>query len=113
MDYLSEFLAVDSKVALQFFFAGLGEVETPVSSTREERLYTASILAHFSQVSIDGSGELPLLSDPSALFDHFIFDPFLLELGDVKMFEMAGGQVLFYFGFLSDQVRRRHSQQFF
>lgn len=103
-----ELFGVNDRQALEFFslefFDLLGE-----SVGKNEVLYNASILAHFSSTpcgncSADG---LPTPANLSAVFDHFVSDTTLLR--DSMMMEAAGGQCLLLAGFFEDQMRERHN----
>lgn len=106
MEPLRDLLATDGRQALEFFFLGLREVsESDVD--REELLYNASVLAHYSQVSTQARVDMPTPASLGAVFDHFVADASLHD--DSMMMETAGGQCLLLAGFFEDQMRRRHS----
>jgi hypothetical protein len=106
MGPLRELLATDHRQALEFFFLGLQDVsETTVD--RQELLYNASLLAHYSQVSTHASVDLPAPASLSLVFDHFVADTTLLH--DSLMMEAAGAQCLLLAGFFEDQMRGRHN----
>ena len=50
---------------------------------------------------------MPAPKNLSAVFDHFVADPTLLD--DRLMMETAGAQCLLLAGFFEDQMRRRHN----
>ena len=106
MGPLRELLPVNDRQALAFFFMGLKDVSDPTVD-RQELLYNASVLAHFSQVSTQAALEVPAPATLSAVFDHFVLDPTLLQ--DGLMMEMAGAQCLLLAGFFEDQMRGRYN----
>ena len=110
MDPLQELLGSDSRQTLEFFFLGLKDVSEP-SVDRDELLYNASVLAHYAHVSTSADGDWPAPANLSAVFDHFVADTSLHD--DSLMMEVAGTQCLFLAGFFEDQMRRRHSIQWY
>ena len=106
MGPLQELLAIDQRQALEFFAVGLREVSQPPID-QQELLYTASVLAHYAQVSIHADDDMPAPPDLSAVFDRFVLDAALR--GDSLLMEMAGAQCLLLAGFFEDQMRRRHN----
>jgi len=106
MGSLRELLATDHRQALEFFIQRLTEVSGP-DVDRQELLYNASVLAHYSQVSTQATVDLSTPANLSAVFDHFVVDSTLLA--DSLMMETAGAQCLVLAGFFEDQMRRRHS----
>ena len=106
MEPLKELLATDHRQALEFFFLGLLDVsQQPVD--RQELLYNASVLAHYSQVSTHSDIELPAPADLGTVFDHFVLDTTLRH--DSGMMEAAGAQCLLLAGFFERQMRRRYN----
>jgi hypothetical protein len=103
---LGELLATDHRQALEFFVLRLQDVSGPAVD-RQELLYTASVLAHFTQISTRSDTELSAPSNLSAVFDHFVLDGSLRN--DSLMMETAGAQCLVLAGFFEDQMRRRHN----
>jgi hypothetical protein len=106
MDALRELLATDQRQALAFFVLGLQDVSEPTVD-RQELLYNASVLAHYTQVSTQSDGDWPSPANLSEVFDHFVADSTVLH--DGQMMEAAGAQCLLLAGFFEDQMRRRHS----
>jgi hypothetical protein len=106
MGPLRELLSVNDRQALAFFFVGLKDVSDPTVD-RQELLYNASVLAHFTQVSTQAALEVPAPATLSAVFDQFVLDSTLLH--DRQMMEMAGAQCLLLTGFFEDQMRGRHN----
>lgn len=106
MGPLGELLATNHRQALEFFFLRLQDVSGPLVD-RQELLYNASILAHYSQISTDAKVGLSAPPDLSAVFDHFVADTTLLH--DSLMMETAGAQCLVLAGFFEDQMRARHN----
>jgi len=106
MGPLQELLAIDDRQALEFFVLRLQDV---IESTvdREELLYNASVLAHYSLVSTQPDVDMPPPANLSAVFDHFVCDS--TQLRDSSMMETAGAQCLLLTGFFEDQMRRRHN----
>src|SRR5713226_5137272 len=105
MDPLRELVATDHRQVLEFFVLGLQDVSEPTVD-RQELLYNASVLAHYSQVSTQADVELSAPTNLSAVFDHFVSDTSLL---DDSLLETAGAQCLVLAGFFEDQMRRRHN----
>ena len=106
MGPLGELLATDHRRTLEFFVRGLIDVSDP-SVDRQELLYTASVLAHYAQVSTQAAVELPAPVDLGDVFDHFVLDTSMAR--DGGMMETAGAQCLLLGGFFARQMRRRHS----
>ena len=106
MDPLGELLATNHRQALEFFFLGLQDVSEPTVD-RQELLYNASLLAHYTQVSTQPDVDVPAPANLSAVFDHFVSDTTLLR--DSLMMEVAGTQCLVLAGFFEDQMRQRHN----
>ncbi len=106
MSTFGELLPVTERQALAFFFVGLKDVSDPAVD-REELLYNASVLAHFTQVSTHAALEVPAPATLSEVFDHFVLDSTLAH--DGAMMESAGAQCLLLSGFFEDQMRRRHN----
>ena len=105
MEPLQELLAVDQRRALEFFVTGLQDVSDP-GVDRQELLYNASVLAHYTQVSTCAQMELPAPTNLSTVFDHFVFNTSLPR--DGHLMETAGAQCLFLTGFFEDRMRGRH-----
>jgi hypothetical protein len=106
MEPLRDLLATDQRQALEFFFLGLRDVSDG-DVDRDELLYNASVLAHFSQVSTRADADMPTAATLSAVFDNFVADTSLH--GDTVMMEHAAAQCLLLAGFFEDQMRRRHN----
>jgi hypothetical protein len=103
---LSELLATDDRRALEFFIVHLRDVcERPVE--RDQLLYNASVLAHYSQVSTAASEGIPMFANLGAIFDQFVLDPAARD--DAEMMETAAAQCLVLAGFFEGQMRRRHA----
>src|SRR5215207_258914 len=103
-DSFEDLLAVDHHGALEFFALGLrdaaeGEVD------RDELLYNASVLAHYSQVSTVSEADYPAPANLSFVFDQFVVGTELA--GDSATMEVAGAQCLLLAGFFQDQMRGR------
>jgi len=106
MDPLRDMLATDQRQALNFFFVGLKDIATP-NADRQELLYNASVLAHYTQVSSQAEESQAAPGSLSAIFDRFVADTSLLH--DSHMMETAGAQCLLLAGFFEDQMQRRHN----
>ena len=106
MGPLAELIATDHLQTLEFFFLHLQDITGP-DVDRPELLYTASVLAHYAQISTQAGVSMPAPSNLSAIFDNFVADTSLL--GDGLMMETAGAQCLVLAGFFEDQMRRRHN----
>jgi hypothetical protein len=110
MEPLRELLASDQRRTLEFFFVGLQELSEPTVD-RDELLYNASVLAHHAQVSTHATGEMPTPGNLSAVFDAFVLNTSLVR--DSAMMEIAGAQCLLLAGFFEDQMRARHTIQWY
>jgi hypothetical protein len=106
MGPLRELLAIDHRQALEFFVVRLTDVSESAVD-RQELLYNASVLAHYSQVSTQSGLDVPTPASLSAVFDHFVLEPSLRR--DPLMMEAAGAQCLLLAGFFESQMRSRHS----
>ncbi len=106
MEPLSGLLATSERQALEFFFIGLKDVSGAGVDERE-LLYTASVLAHYAQVSTHAGHDVPAPATLSVLFDQFILDDSMQQ--DSAMLETAGTQCLLLSGFFETQMRQRHS----
>lgn len=110
MDF-QELLQVDSAVALNFFYSGLRDRAAAGRVTDDETLYVASILASYAQTSVSDTSSLPPLTDLSEVFDHFVLNRAILT--DPEILEIAGAQSMFLSGFFREQMRRRHTVNWF
>ena len=110
MGTLAELLATGERQTLEFFFLRLKDVSEPTVD-REELLYNASVLAHYAQVSTQSPSDLAVPATLVSVFDHFVFDTSLHHDGGIM--EAAGAQCLLLAGFFQDQMRRRHSIQWY
>ena len=106
MGPLIELLATDQRQALEFFVLHLQEVSGPVVDP-QELLYNASVLAHYAQVSVHGTIDLPAPKDLGTVFDSFVADPTFVD--DGLIMETAAAQCLLLTGFFENQMRRRHN----
>ena len=106
MEPLRELLAVDERRALEFFVVCLRDVSEP-DVDRQELLYNASVLAHYAQVSVHGTVDLPAPTDLGTVFDNFVADPAFVD--DGLIMETAAAQCLLLTGFFENQMRRRHN----
>ena len=106
MGPLRELIAIDHRQALEFFVLRLQDVSEPAVD-RQELLYNASLLAHYTQVSTQPDVDVPAPANLSAVFDHFVADTTLRR--DRLMMETAGAQCLLLSGFFEDQMRSRHN----
>jgi len=105
-DSLDELLGVNHRGALEFFFAGLRDAAEGTVD-RQELLYNASVLAHYTQVSTASDTDFPAPANLSFVFDHFVCGASLA--GDGAVMEVAGAQCLLLAGFFQDQLRDRHN----
>ncbi|MGC4085350.1 MAG: hypothetical protein QM736_25320 [Vicinamibacterales bacterium] len=106
MEPLSSLLATSERQALEFFFVGLKDVsESDVD--RRELLYTASVLAHYAQVSTHAGRDMPAPATLAAVFDQFVLDDSMRQ--DSEMLEAAATQCLLLSGFFERQMRHRHN----
>lgn len=106
MDPYSDLLATSQRQALEFFFVRLKDVSEPDVDERE-LLYTASVLAHYAQVSTQAASDVPTPTTLASVFDQFILDDSMGQ--DSAMLETAATQALLLAGFFESQMRRRHS----
>jgi hypothetical protein len=105
MGPLQELLAVDQRRALEFFVMGLQDVSDP-GVDRQELLYNASVLAHYTQVSTCATQEMPAPANLTAVFDNFVMNTSVPV--DPQLLETAGAQCLLLTGFFEDRMRARH-----
>ena len=103
-DFLEDLLAVDHRGAFEFFVVGLRDV-ADADVDRQELLYNASVLAHYSQVSTAAETDFPAPANLSFVFDQFVLGTELP--GDGATMEVAGAQCLLLAGFFQDQMRGR------
>ncbi len=103
-DPLDALLAVDHRGALEFFATGLRDAAEGAVD-RQELLYNASVLAHYSQVSTASDTDFPAPPHLGFVFDHFVY--LAEQIGDGGVMEIAGAQCLLLTGFFSDQMRGR------
>jgi hypothetical protein len=103
-DSFEDLLAVDHRGALDFFVVGLRDAAEGAVD-RDELLYNASVLAHYSQVSTASDTDFPAPANLSFVFDHFVLGRDLPT--DAAMMEVAGAQCLLLAGFFQDQMRGR------
>ena len=115
MTPFGESLAYSHRATLEFFFLHLEDVATDTCLSIYERAYTASVLAHYAQVSRVSAGDLPISADLSDVFDQFVMQVLLgdkdmnLVGRDPRVTEIAGSQTLLFAGFFRDQMRARHN----
>jgi hypothetical protein len=103
---LIDLLATSQRQALEFFFVGLKDVSEGDVDERE-LLYTASVLAHYAQVSTQAGRDLPAPASLAAVFDQFVLDESMRQ--DSAMLETAATQCLLLGGFFETQMRNRHN----
>jgi hypothetical protein len=112
MDRLfEELVAVDSQRAFNFFLSNLREATVAEKFKKDELLYVASILAHYSLTSRCDSTSMPCMADLSEVFDHFILQTG--DLTDSEILEFGGSMVLLFAGFFRDQMRARHNVKWY
>ena len=109
-DFLEDLLAVDHRGAFEFFVVGLRDV-ADADVDRQELLYNASVLAHYSQVSTAAKTDFPAPATLSFVFDQFVLGTELP--GDGATMEVAGAQCLLLAGFFQDQMRGRFNLQWY
>jgi hypothetical protein len=103
-DPFEDLLAVDHRRAFEFFVVGLRDVaEGEVD--RDELLYNASVLAHYSQVSTASDSDFPAPANLAFVFDQFVLGTEFAA--DGATMEVAGAQCLLLAGFFEDQMRGR------
>jgi len=110
MGPLRELLAIDHRLALEFFVTRLEDL-SEAAVDREELLYNASLLAHYAQVSTQPDADVPTPASLSAVFDQFVADASAQH--DGVLMETAGAQCLLLAGFFEDQMRRRHNVRWY
>ena len=109
-DFLEDLLAVDHRGAFEFFVVNLRDV-ADADVDRQELLYNASVLAHYSQVSTAAETDFPAPANLSFVFDQFVLGTELP--GDGATMEIAGAQCLLLAGFFQDQMRGRFNLQWY
>ena len=107
---LRDLLATDHRRALEFFATGLGDVCEPGVDPRE-LLYNASVLAHFAQVSTCAQDDLPTPATRTVVFDTFVLGADVARASEIM--EVAGAQCLLLTGFFAEQMKARHSIQWY
>jgi hypothetical protein len=103
---LRDLLATSDRQALEFFFVGLKDV-SEVDVDERELLYTASVLAHYAQVSTQAGQDVPAPASLAGVFDQFVLDESMRQ--DSAMLETAASQCLLLAGFFEMQMRQRHN----
>lgn len=106
MEPLSDLLATSERQALEFFFIGLKDV-SGADVDQQELLYTASVLAHYAQVSTQAGLDMPTPATLTAVFDQFILGSRVES--DSDLLEIAATQCLLLSGFFEAQMRQRHN----
>jgi hypothetical protein len=105
-----ELLGVNQRQALMFFYEGLQDVIQPAARRRvgeDELAYTASIMAHYAQVSQHRTSDMPLPLTLRDWFFRYIFDPAIAT--DPEVIEAGAAQCLMLTGYFSEGMARRHS----
>lgn len=114
-EVFAELVGVDAHKVLKFFFERLYYV-VPRDVMPEERLYAASVLAHFAQTSRSSNGDMAP-GDLSDVFDAFILSRLTEEgavwVKDSEVLEVAASQTLLFTGFFWDQMEQRHNLDWF
>ena len=106
MGPLGELLAIDEQRALEFFAEGLKDVSESAVD-KQELLYNASVLAHYTLVSTHSVVDLPAPASLSTVFEHFVVNTTVPY--DSLILETAAAQCLLMAGFFEDQMRGRHN----
>lgn len=106
MEPLSDLLATSQRQALEFFFVGLKDV-SEADVDQQELLYTASVLAHYAQVSTQTGLDMPTPASLSSVFDQFVMGTAVQQ--DSELLETAATQCLLLSGFFEAQMRERHN----
>lgn len=119
MDQFTELYGCSSNDTLRFFHTHLHDA-VPDSRLSEEKAYTASVLAHYAQVSSSSETDFPIRTNLSGIHDEFVLKllldtgrPALSRPDSEKIMEVAGSQTLVMVGFFRDQMRRRHNLNVF
>lgn len=110
MEPFAELLAIDQHRALEFFVTGLTDV-SEATVDRQELLYNASVLAHYTQVSTHSDSDMPALADLGAVFDQFVLNTAVPH--DSVSLEAGAAHCLLLTGFFEDQMRGRHNIRWF
>lgn len=118
MGDFGEILGCDSMATLNFFYQYLREEAGGRKALAvEETVYTASVLAHYTQVTRAAGEGFPAPATLSDVFNNFVgilYPAFLAEDREAlpanpEIMEAAGSQTLLMAGFFRDQMRRRHA----
>ncbi len=105
-------LGVTTQHTLQFFFEQLGDVVGETTRPDGERLYNASVLAHYATTSTAvGSCGLPAPSSLASVFELFVLDR--SQQTDPMLMEAAATQCLLLTGFFARQQAHRHNLRWF
>ncbi len=93
--------------ALNFFYEGITHQEAAQEMRADEAKYVASILAHHSITSRAATESVPPLADLGEVFETLLSKEAIVK--DEDLLENTGSQLLFFTGFLRDQMRRRYN----
>lgn len=113
MDGMQSLLAVNEKIAFDFFKTRLGE-ELPSNwpHPKEEFLYIVSVLAHYAQTSCSSTDSwLTPTTDLREFFERFVTGEVIK--GDVEMYQWAGSLVVLHAGFFREQAKKRHNVRWY
>jgi hypothetical protein len=109
----------DLMSTVNFFLYHISDVASGTNFSPDEKAYTASILAHYAQVSRGSGTDMPPCTDLADIFHTFVL-PIIFGSGDVdlsdsdpEIAEIAGSQTLLLAGFFRDQMKRRHNIRVF
>ena len=105
-------LGVTAQHTLQFFFEQLGDIVDDAAHPNAERLYNASVLAHYATTSTSvASHGLPAPSSLADVFDLFVLDR--SQHTDPELMEAAATQCLLLTGFFARQQAHRHNLRWY
>lgn len=96
---------------INFFLGRIRKMSSGVDVSNEERLYVASVLAHFASTSRHSADYLAVLPDLGRFLEVFVFGNNFSA--DSEISALAGAQILVLAGFFRDQMRYRHNVRWF
>jgi len=104
---------------VNFFLYHISDVTSGVNFSPDEKMYTASVLAHYTSTSRGSGTDMPPCADLADIFHTFVL-PVIFGSGgdglsdsDPEITEIAGAQTLLLAGFFRDQMKRRHNVRAF
>lgn len=120
MTQFGEIYGCDSQDTINFFIEKLRDITLKdVRLLSAERIYIASVLAHYASVSRESRSHLPPCVNLSGIYDIFFMELLVgtserpLLPTDTETAEVAGNQTLLLTGFFQGQMKRRYNIRVF